>query len=250
MKSIGIIPSRLGSSRLPNKPLLKIHGKSMIEHVYKRSEKCSELDNLIVATCDTEIYDEVKSFGGNAVMTSSKHERCTDRIAEAVKNLKYDIIINIQGDEALVNPLMIKNSIEAINLDSKYLTANNASKIFNKNEFLDPNNVKLLFNNKLEALYFSREPIPSLYKQNKFDNFYGYKQVCIISFTYEYLIKFNEYKQTELEKKESIDMLRCLENGDKVKIVETDFPNWSVDTEDDLRIVSNMMLKDELFEKY
>ena len=75
MKTIGVIPSRLGSSRLPNKPLLKIHGKSMIEHVYKRSEKCKELDNLIVATCDTEIYDEVKSFGGNAVMTSSKHER-------------------------------------------------------------------------------------------------------------------------------------------------------------------------------
>ncbi len=250
MKKIGVIPSRLGSSRLPNKPLLKILGKSMLEHVYKRSLLCLELDDLIVATCDNEIMDEVKNFGGKAIMTSDSHERCTDRIAEAVQNLKFDIIVNIQGDEPLVHPDMIQNSIREINLEEGYQSVNNASKIYNFDEFNDPNNVKLVFNQNNEALYFSREPIPSIKKHLKTQSYFGYKQVCIISFTKDYLFKFNSYNQTKLEKIESIDMLRSLENGDKIKIVETEHKNWSVDTKDDLEIVEKMMKNDILLGEY
>ena len=251
MKKIGIIPARLGSSRFPNKPLAKIKNFTMIEHVYKRSLLCKDLDDLFVATCDKEIKNVVESFGGQVIMTSSEHERCTDRIAEAIKNIDCNIVVNIQGDEPLVHPEMITNSINAIqNTNKIYQTANNASKIFDEKEFFDPNNVKVLFNLENEALYFSREPIPSIKKQDIFDDFYGYKQVCIISFNKDYLFHFNKLEQTPLEKKESIDMLRCIENGHKVKIVETTFPNWSVDNLEDLKIVQNMFQKDKLFDLY
>lgn len=250
MKSIGVIPSRLGSSRFPNKPLSQIKGMSMIEHVFKRSNLCEDLDDLIVATCDEEIKDHVESFGGNAVMTSISHERCTDRIAEAVENMNFDIIVNIQGDEPLVHPEMISNSINNIKNNKDLKTVNNTSKIFNKDEFIDPNNVKIVFNKNNEAIYFSREPIPSLKQNNNPVSFYGYKQVCIISFTKEYLFEFNKLEQTPLEILESIDMLRSIENNHVVKIVETTHSNWSVDTQQDLDIVSNLMNKDILYGKY
>ena len=250
MISVGIIPSRLGSSRLPKKPLIKINGMTMIEHVYKRSLLCNDLDQLYVATCDIEIKKVVESFGGKVIMTSPNHERCTDRIAEAVINIDCDIVVNIQGDEPLVNPKMISNSINELKKDKiSYKTVNNISKIYNKKEFEDRNNVKVVFNLDKEALYFSREPIPNLIKKNT-TSFFGYKQVCIISFTKEYLFLFNKMKQTPLEISESIDMLRCLENNHKIKVVETEYSNWSVDTLDDLKIVQKMMLNDPLKSKY
>ena len=119
MKKIGIIPARLGSSRFPNKPLAKINNFTMIEHVYKRSLLCKDLDDLFVATCDKEIKNVVESFGGQVIMTSSEHERCTDRIAEAIKNIDCNIVVNIQGDEPLVHPEMITNSINAIQNTNK-----------------------------------------------------------------------------------------------------------------------------------
>ena len=250
MKSIGVIPSRLGSSRFPNKPLCKIRGMSMIEHVYKRSLLCDSINELIVATCDIEIKKHVEDFGGKVIMTSGSHERCTDRIAEAVKNLDFDIVVNIQGDEPMVHPDMITNSIENIKNDKNTKSVNNISKIYNKSEFTDPNNVKVVFNKFNEAIYFSREPIPSDKKLEIPDSFYGYKQVCIISFIKEYLFEFNKLKQTHLEIIESIDMLRCIENKHLIKVVETKYPNWSVDTKQDLNIVSEMMVKDILFGKY
>ncbi|MDC1054634.1 3-deoxy-manno-octulosonate cytidylyltransferase [Alphaproteobacteria bacterium] len=250
MTSVGIIPSRLGSSRLPKKPLIKINEMTMIEHVYKRSMLCKDLDQLYVATCDIEIKKAVESFGGNVIMTSPNHERCTDRIAEAVINIDCDIVVNIQGDEPLVNPKMISNSINELKKDNVlYKTVNNVSKIYNKKEFEDRNNVKVVFNLDKEALYFSREPIPNLIKKNT-SSFLGYKQVCIISFAKEYLFLFNKMKQTPLEISESIDMLRCLENNHKIKVVETEYSNWSVDTSDDLKIVEKMMLNDPLKGKY
>tara|TARA_B100000989_G_C19521856_1_gene464573 strand:+ start:1494 stop:2246 length:753 start_codon:yes stop_codon:yes gene_type:complete len=250
MKSVGIIPSRMGSSRLPNKPLLKINDKSMIEHVYKRSSLCKDLDELYVATCDLEIKNAVENFGGKAIMTSKEHERCTDRIAEAVKNIECDIVVNIQGDEPLVHPDMISNSISELKKNNiSYDTVNNVSKIYNKNEFEDKNNVKVVFNQSFEAIYFSREPIPNLVKNNN-NLSLGYKQVCIISFTKKYLYQFNDMEQTPLEKSESIDMLRCIENNHKVKIVETEHLNWSVDTIDDIAIVEKFFKNDPLVGKY
>ena len=250
MISVGIIPSRLGSSRLPKKPLIKINEMTMIEHVYKRSKLCEDLDQLFVATCDNEIKETVESFGGSVIMTSSTHERCTDRIAEAVTDIHCDIVVNIQGDEPLVNPDMISNSINELKKDNiLYKTVNNVSKIYNQSEFDDKNNVKVVFNSNKEALYFSREPIPNLVKEKNL-SYFGYKQVCIISFTKEYLFLFNKLEQTPLEISESIDMLRCLENNHKIKIVETEYPNWSVDTIDDLKIVEQLMLNDSLTGKY
>lgn len=251
MKTIGIIPSRLGSSRFPNKPLCTIRDMSMIEHVFKRSALCKDLDDLAVATCDMEIKNHVENFGGKAIMTSSSHERCTDRIAEAVEELDFNIIVNIQGDEPLVNPEMITNSINSLKNDKDLKSVNNISKIYNKEEFIDPNNVKVVFNKNNEAVYFSREPIPSFKKNmSESQDFYGYKQVCIISFTKDYLFEFNKLDQTPLEIIESIDMLRSIENKHLIKVVETKHPNWSVDTQQDLDVVSDMMNSDILYGKY
>ena len=250
MKAIGIIPARLGSSRFPNKPLKLISGKPMIEHVYKRSRLCKNLSNLYVATCDIEIKNIVESFGGEAIMTSNKHERCTDRIAEAVQDINCDIVVNIQGDEVLVHPDMISNSVlELQKKDKNYQTVNNVSKIYDINEFRDRNNVKVVFDKNNEALYFSREAIPNNIN-SKTSGFFGFKQVCIISFTKDYLFRFNSLEQTPLEKSESIDMLRCLENNHIVKIVETDYENWSVDTEEDIIKVEKLITNDPLFGNY
>ncbi len=250
MISVGVIPARMGSSRFPGKPLKLISGMPMIEHVYKRSLLCTSLNELYVATCDLEIKKVVESFGGKVIMTSYNHERCTDRIAEAISDIDCDIVVNIQGDEVLVNPEMISNSIDELKKKNiSYKTVNNVSKIFNKEEFEDPNNVKVVFNKNKEALYFSREPIPNNIKNYDY-GYYGYKQVCIISFTKDYLFEFNSLKQTALEVSESIDMLRCLENGHKVKIVETEFLNWSVDTKTDLEHVNKLLENDPISRKY
>lgn len=248
MKIIGVIPARMGSSRFPGKPLALICGIPMIEHVYKRSALSNSLDDLYVATCDQEIFDTVIDFGGKAIMTDACHERCTDRIAEAVKDIDADIIVNIQGDEPLVFPEMIDAAIAPLIEDKTVVCSNLMAIIDEDRDFEDPNEVKVVVDNQSDALYFSREPIPSKKKGAK--DVKGYKQVCIIPFTREFLFKYTQLPQTPLEVIESVDMLRVLEHGYKVRMVSIDHVVQSVDTEDDLKRVEALMEKDLLFPKY
>ncbi len=254
MKKIGIIPARMSSSRFPGKPMKMILGMPMIGHCLKRAQMCDDLDEIYVATCDTEIYDYIKSIGGNSVMTLDSHERASDRIAEAllkiekINNIKYDIVVLIQGDEPMTTPEMITSAINPLILNPEIQVANLYADIKSVDEFEDPNEVKVVVDNNNFALYFSREPIPSRKKGIK--NVPMFKQVCVIPFRRKFLLHYNELKQTQLEIIESVDMMRVLENGYQIKMVYISEENFSVDTERDLKNVINRMQSDKLVNKY
>jgi len=248
MKIIGVIPARMGSSRFPGKPLAPICGISMIEHVYKRSAMSKRLDDLYVATCDKEIFDAVHTFGGKAIMTDCCHERCTDRIAEAIQGIEGDIIVNIQGDEPLIYPEMIDEAVAPLLADPTIVCSNLAAVIDNDADFEDPNEVKVVVDNNDFALYFSREPIPS--KKKGVTEFRKLKQVCVIPFTRDFLMKYTSLPATPLEVIESVDMLRVLEHGYRVKMIHTERKTCSVDTPEDLAYVESIMKDDALFAKY
>lgn len=253
MNVVGIIPARIGSSRFPGKPLALIQGIPMIGHCFLRSKMCSELSEVYVATCDREIHDYVVSIGGKAVMTSSDHERASDRTAEAMlkieraSGVQIDIVVMIQGDEPMIVPEMISASLEPFDNQSVNVV-NLMANLTSVEEFEDPNEVKVVVNNNNEALYFSREPIPS--RKKGAHRVPMLKQVCIIPFRRDYLLKFNQIDQGELEQAESVDMMRVLEVGDKVHMVHTPYETYSVDTPDDLAHVDRLMHADKLIGHY
>jgi 3-deoxy-manno-octulosonate cytidylyltransferase (CMP-KDO synthetase) len=254
MNTIGIIPARMGSSRFPGKPLKKILGIPMIGHCYFRSKISKALSHLYVATCDDEIYEYIKSIGGNVVMTSSSHKRASDRAAEAmlkiekIENIKADIIVMIQGDEPMIYPKMINQAIKPLTTNPNILVSNLVAEIDNNNEFVDPNEIKVVLDKDDFAIYFSREPIPTV--NGGESNITKRKQVCVIPFKRDHLIEFNKLEPTPLEVIESIDMLRLIEHGYKVKMVPTEFKTKAVDTFQDLKDVENLMQNDELFKEY
>ncbi len=254
MNVIGIIPARMGSSRFPGKPLAKILGIPMIGHIYYRCKMASALNEVYLATCDDEIKQYGESIGAGVVMTSDKHERASDRVAEAMTKVekasgrKTDIVVMIQGDEPMVMPEMIDLAVRPMLKDKKILVVNLMAPIRTREEFQDPNCIKMAVDNNSDALYFSREPIPS---EKKWDGEIPmFKQVCVIPFRRDFLLKFNSLTPTPLEKVESIDMLRVLEHGYKVKMVLTDYETYAVDTPQDLHAVEKQMQNDPLAGKY
>ena len=254
MKAVAIIPARMNSSRFPGKPMAEIMGMPMIGHCFLRTRMCNDIEDTYVATCDKEIFDYVLSIGGKAIMTSDQHERATDRTAEAMFkieesiNEKIDIVVMVQGDEPMITPNMISLSLSEFEKDPSVKVVNLMAEMISVEEFEDPNEVKVVVNKDNDALYFSREAIPSRKKGIK--NVPMYKQVCIIPFKRDYLIKFNETSETELERIESVDMMRILENGEKVRMVHTNDQSYSVDTEQDRARVETLMNNDKLIEAY
>lgn len=254
MNIISIIPARMGSSRFPGKPMADILGMPMIGHVYKRVKMSKTLSEVYVATCDKEIYDYIESIGGKAVMTSDCHERCSDRCAEAMlkiekeTNEKCDVMVMVQGDEPLTFPQMIDEAVGPMLKDKAIKITNLVADLKTIKEFEDPNEVKVVVDKKGDALYFSREPIPSR-KKGVLDVPMK-KQVCVIPFTRDFLLEYNEMEPTPLEVIESVDMMRILENGMKVKMIPTSYTTKAVDTQEDLSKVIEMMKKDNLFENY
>jgi 3-deoxy-manno-octulosonate cytidylyltransferase (CMP-KDO synthetase) len=254
MKVIAIIPARMGSSRFPGKPMALIHGIPMIGHCYYRTKMCSSIFETYVATCDKEIYDYIRSIGGNAIMTSDSHERASDRTAEAMLKIeaeidcKVDVVVMVQGDEPMVTPKMISEALHPFEVSSKVNVVNLMAKMATVEEFQDPNEVKVVIDSNSDAIYFSREPIPSLKKGAK--EVVMLKQVCIIPFKRNYLLEFNEMRETELERIESVDMMRIIENGGKVKMVMTKEDSYSVDTEDDRKNVEVKMSNDRIMLNY
>lgn len=247
---IGIIPARMASSRFPGKPLAKINGIPMVGHVYFRSKLCKALDEVYVATCDKEIYDYIASIGGKPLMTSEEHQRASDRAAEAMLEAekktgkKAEIAVMIQGDEPMLAPEMIEQAVEPMLGDSSIQVVNLMSELKSRQEQEDPHEIKVVVDLSGYALYFSREPIPSLKKTTAQAPMY--KQVCIIPFRRDFLIKFNGLQPTPLEIIESVDMLRVLEHGYKVKMVFSQASTYSVDTPDDLRKVEGLLKEDPL----
>lgn len=248
MKFAAVIPARMASTRFPGKPLANICGLPMIEHVRRRVSMSKMIDYVIVATCDKEIYSKIIEYGGKACMTSDKHERCTDRIAEASKNLDVDVVINVQGDEPMISPKMIDDLIKIFKNDKNVECVNLISPIKSQKEFDDPNVVKTVVDKDGYVLYFSRSAIPSKWKNS--EDFDKYKQLGVIAFSKNLLIKYTELKPTPLEKVESVDMLRLLEHGYRVKTSISNYKTYGVDTVEDLKKVERIMQNDSLCKKY
>jgi 3-deoxy-manno-octulosonate cytidylyltransferase (CMP-KDO synthetase) len=246
---IAIIPARMGSSRFPGKPLARILGRPMIEHVFRRASMCVLLDAVYVATCDEEIRRVAEGFGAPVLMTSSAHERASDRVAEAAASLDAEIVVMIQGDEPMITPEMISSAVAPMIEDPSVNCVNLARRIANWAEYIDRNTIKVVMDVRGNALYFSRSPIPTL----DFASVEGgaaFKQVCVIPFRREFLQEFARLPQTPLERAESIDMLRVIENGRRVRMAPTDTDTHAVDTVGDLRLVESIMKGDPLILRY
>jgi 3-deoxy-manno-octulosonate cytidylyltransferase (CMP-KDO synthetase) len=253
MRVIAIIPARMGSSRYPGKPLKKIHGMPMIGHCYHRAVMAPGIDKTYVATCDTEIYEYILSIQGNAVMTANTHTRATTRTAEALEKIEIetgesvDVVVMVQGDEPMIKPDTIGETILHFQ-DHSVNIVNIMSRLPTKESFEDVNNVKVVINNRNDALYYSREPIPSPWKG--WEEIPRYMQTGIIAFRRNTLIDFNAMEETELEKIESVDMNRVLETGGRIRMVLTEEATIGIDVPDELIAVEQMLINDKVMKGY
>ena len=253
MKVVSIIPARMGSSRFPGKPLADILGKTMIEHCYHRANSAARVDLTYVATCDQEIMDCVEGFGGNAVMTSSMHDRATTRSSEALEIIEkthgcsFEIVVMVQGDEPLIAPEAISQTIQHFENEDVDIV-NIMSPIFSESQFNDKNNIKVVIDASSNALYFSREPIPHNWVNAKDIN--RFMQTGIIAFRRQSLINFNKMEESYLERLESVDMNRVLEAGMKIKMVASNTATIGVDVPEELDQVSKIMLLDSFHKTY
>lgn len=235
---IGVIPARYGSTRLPAKALAMIHGKPMIRHVYERCLKAKLLSEVLVATDDKRIFDAVINFGGNAAMTSKSHKSGTDRIGEAVRNIKCDIVVNIQGDEPMIAPGNIDKAIKPLISDKSINVSSLCYKISDYKEINNPNVVKVVLDSNSNALYFSRSVIPFNRDNIKAEYF---KHIGLYVYRKDYLMKLIKMKPSRLELSEKLEQLRILESGEKIKVIETKIDSHSVDTLADLRKIKNII---------
>lgn len=244
----------MASSRFPGKPLAKINGIPMVGHVYFRSKMSQVLDEVYIATCDNEIIHYAEGIGAKVVDTLDTHKRASDRTAEAMLKIEeigrgeIDIVVMIQGDEPMVKPEMIDESVKPLQKDKTIQVVNLMAQMNSKQEYEDQNEVKVVVDKNNFALYFSRESIPS--RKKGAGDVHMYKQICIIPFRRNFIVLFNNLISTPLERIESIDMLRFLEHGYKIKMVFTEFKTYSVDTIDDLNKVEKLMESDPLVKKY
>ncbi len=254
MRVVAVIPARMASSRFPDKPMALIHGMPMIGHCYCRVRLCDALSDTYVATCDTEIFDYIESIGGKAVMTADTHERASDRAAEAMVKIEEatgeqtDILVMVQGDEPMDTPEMISEALSPMLQDDSVQVVNLMGCVRNLAEFEDPNTVKVVVGPDDNAIYFSREPIPSRKKWT--GDVSMHKQICIIPFRRDYLLQFNSTPETPLECIESVDMLRVIESGGQVRMVMTEHQSIGVDTPDHLKHVEQLMVDDALMKEY
>ena len=209
MKTIAVIPARMGSSRFPGKPLSKLLGRTMLEHVYKRVALSNALNATYIATCDEEIRRAAQDFGAPVIMTADTHERASDRVAEAAAGIDAELIVMVQGDEPMTHPEMIDVAVEPFRHDPLLGCVNLVRAIDNKADFYDVNTIKVVMNQQGDALYMSRQPIPTApaSSQPDFMHAFAYKQVCIIPFRRETLLDFARLPSTPLEQLESVDML-------------------------------------------
>ncbi|MBT0663279.1 3-deoxy-manno-octulosonate cytidylyltransferase [Geobacter pelophilus] len=245
MKITAVIPARYSSTRFEGKALSDIHGKPMVQHVYERTEKAALVSEVIVATDDERIAAAVRSFGGRAAMTSKDHETGTDRLAEVAARLDSDIIVNVQGDEPLIDPDMIDAAIAPLIEDAAIVMGTLKSRICNLHDFLSPNVVKVVTDSAGFALYFSRSPLPNFrdkWNDLKDEAFVSgkllcYKHVGLYVYRRDFLLKFSQLPPTFLEKAEMLEQLRALENGYRIKVVETSHESIGVDTPADLEKV-------------
>ena len=243
MNTLGVIPARFGSTRFEGKVLADILGKPMIQHVWERAKECKMLDGVIVACDDERIKKACEEFGAEAVMTSKAHASGSDRIIEAVKNLETEIVVNIQGDEPLVEPSMIDDLVRTLIEDKTCEMATLIKSIEKEEEINDPNVVKVTVDTKGYALYFSRAAIPFNREKVSHKKISYYKHFGLYAYRKNFLMKFKDLPASRLEAVERLEQLRVLEAGYKIKTVETSFDTIAVDTKEDLKRVEDCLKK-------
>ncbi|TRX54357.1 3-deoxy-manno-octulosonate cytidylyltransferase [Fulvivirga sp. M361] len=240
---IGIIPARYHSTRFPAKALADIGGKSMIQRVYEQARQATKLDRVVVATDHQDILDAVERFGGDVVMTDAKHPSGTDRCHEALSKQSdpFDYVINVQGDEPFISPKQI--DLLASLLEGTVQLATLAKKIDDPLEISDPNVVKVVFAKNGNALLFSRASIPyvrNTEKSNWINHQDFHKHIGIYAYRADILHQITRLLPSSLEKSESLEQLRWLENGYQIKVAETDFPSIGIDTPEDLKKITHL----------
>lgn len=243
MKSIGIIPARYASSRFEGKVLADIVGKPMVQHVYERACSAKMLDEVIVATDDKRVYETVKGFGGNVEMTG-ECATGTDRVSVVAEQISCDVVVDIQGDEPLLEPVQIDMMLQAFLDRPSVQVCTLKERIHTVEDFLDRNVVKVVTNNEGDALYFSRAPIPStpINTEHTFDeNSVVYRHIGLYAFRKEQLLAFTSWERTRYEITEGLEQLRFLEHGIPIHVVETDTPLIGVDVPADLERVKEIL---------
>ncbi|MFZ4620419.1 MAG: 3-deoxy-manno-octulosonate cytidylyltransferase [Bacteroidota bacterium] len=247
MNIVGIIPSRYASSRLPAKPLVDICGKTMVRRVYEQSAKSALLTSVVVATDDSRIESAVREFGGNVQMTPVDIQSGSDRIALVAKDLSADIVVNIQGDEPLIDPLLIDQTIRALIDDPNAVVATAVKRTSSHQDIFNPNVVKALLDKNNYALYFSRSPVPHVRDAKKDEDWYNgtvfYKHFGIYVYRAEFLQHYTTLSPSPLENAEKLEQLRILENGYRIKCVITEYESHPVDTPEDLQKVIQIIQK-------
>ncbi|MBP9560613.1 MAG: 3-deoxy-manno-octulosonate cytidylyltransferase [Syntrophorhabdaceae bacterium] len=247
LKKVIVIPARYGSSRLPGKPLIEIKGKPLIQWVYEAAAKSELKDQIYIATDDNRINDKATSFGAEVIMTDEGCSSGTERVYDAIKDIEADIIINVQGDEPFIRYDMIDMLFSEMERYGDAM-ATLCTHITDEKEYKDPNTVKVVINRYGSAIYFSRSPIPYLRDNNlqafkkgsEVKNFI-YKHIGIYSYTKDFLERYINMPRGFLEKAESLEQLRVLENGYKIKVLFTEYEGFGIDTEEDLKKANRLL---------
>lgn len=232
VSAVAVIPARYAASRLPGKALVDICGKPMIEHVYRRAAAARSIESVIVVTDDERIYRAVQGFGGAARMTSPSHQSGTDRIAEIADDLSASVIVNVQGDEPLIEPAMIDEAVAPFATDPALMMSTVCRRIDDEHERQNPNVTKVVIDRDGFALYFSRAPIPFVRPGSPPAP--AWRHVGLYVYRRECLLKLAALPATPMEKSEALEQLRALEHGIRIKVVETQFDSVGVDTPEDL----------------
>ena len=236
MDAVGIIPARYGSTRFEGKLLADFCGKPVIQHTWENAKKSNSIGDLIIATDDKRIYNAAKGFGANVVYTSTAHKSGSDRLTEVAASIDAKIVVNIQADEPLLHPSMIDDVVGVILKDNTLVMSTLCHRIKNVAEAQDPNVVKVAFDRNSFALYFSRAPIPyeRMGSDDKLQAIEYYKHIGIYAYAKDFLFTFKSLPQSRLEKTEKLEQLRVLENGYRIKVIETKFDTIGIDTPEDL----------------
>jgi 3-deoxy-manno-octulosonate cytidylyltransferase (CMP-KDO synthetase) len=235
---LAVIPARYASTRFPGKPLADLGGRPLIEHVYRRVTECRAIGTVIVATDDDRIRHAVEAFGGHARMTHPAHVSGTDRVAEVARGFDCDLVVNVQGDEPLIEPAMIEEALAPF-ADPAIHLATLRRRIDDPADYLDPHVCKVVVDRTGRALYFSRTPIP--YRRDRDAVLEAWKHVGLYVYRRRCLLEFARMPPTALERLEALEQLRALENGIQIAVVETRHNSVGVDTPDDLERVRRLM---------
>ena len=237
-KILGVIPARFSSTRFPGKVLAHIAGKTMLQHVYERASLCTYLSSALIATDDERVYTAAKSFGARVRMTRSDHLSGTDRVAEAASAENAEIIVNIQGDEPLIDPAAIDAAILPMVHEPDLVMGTLKKRIEDPREITDPNVVKVVTNGAGDAIYFSRCAIP--FDREKSANTPYFKHIGLYVYRRDFLLAYPELPVGPLETSERLEQLRALENGYRIRVVETEYESLGVDTPEDLERVTKL----------